>query len=71
MVNFKLKHITQLFKRRFKLLNIGIEFRVQDQERTMYIAFSTSDERNAFYDAMRSLVQDNCVTAERSIIDYT
>jgi hypothetical protein len=30
VVNFKLKEITQLFKRRYKLMNIGLEFRVKD-----------------------------------------
>jgi hypothetical protein len=28
VVNFKLKEITELFKRRYKLLNIALEFRV-------------------------------------------
>jgi len=28
VVNFKLKEINQLFKRRYKLMNIGLEFRV-------------------------------------------
>lgn len=64
VVNFKLKEITQLFKRRYKLMNIGLEFRVKDQEKTMYITFTDSEERDALYDAMRGLVTEGCVTAE-------
>ena len=37
----------------------------------MYIAFTNLDERDAFYEAMKALVGDTCVTAERSILDYT
>lgn len=71
VVNFKLKEIRQLFKRRYKLMNIGLEFRVQDQEKTMYITFTNSEERDALYDAMRGLVTEGCVTAEQSILEYT
>jgi|LauGreDrversion4_2_1035121.scaffolds.fasta_scaffold954943_2 hypothetical protein len=52
-------------------MNIGLEFRVQDQEKTMYITFANPEERDALYDAMRSLVTEGCVTAEQSIIEYT
>jgi hypothetical protein len=39
VVNFKIKEIIELFKRRYKLLNIGLEFRMRDQQSTMYLAF--------------------------------
>ncbi len=45
-------------------MNIGLEFRVKDQEKTMYITFTDSEERDTLYDAMRGLVTEGCVTAE-------
>jgi hypothetical protein len=30
VVNFKIKEICELFKRRYKLMNIGLEFRMRD-----------------------------------------
>lgn len=64
VVNFKLKEVSELFKRRYKLMNIGLEFRVGHSQKTMYVAFTTIEERDAFYDAMRAMVGETCVTAE-------
>ena len=71
VVNFKIKEIIELFKRRYKLLNIGLEFRMRDQQRTMYLAFQNTEERDSFYAAIKELVSESCVTAESSILDYT
>ena len=71
MVNFKLKKVVELFKRRYKLMNIGLEFRVSSTMKTMYIAFVNTEERDLFYNAMKELVADSCVTADQSILDYT
>jgi hypothetical protein len=71
VVNFKLKEINELFKRRYKLMNIGLEFRMKSEQRTMYIAFLNIQERDAFYEAMRQFVGEQCVTAEQSIVAYT
>lgn len=71
VVNFKIKEICELFKRRYKLMNIGLEFRMRDQPRTMYLAFQTIEERDSFYSAMKEFIGESCVTAESSIIEYT
>jgi factor associated with neutral sphingomyelinase activation len=71
VVNFKIKEIIELFKRRYKLLNIGLEFRMRDQQSTMYLAFQNTEERDSFYAAIKDLVSESCVTAESSILDYT
>lgn len=66
-----MKCITELFKRRYKLLNIGIEFRVAAEQKTMYIAFPDTEERDLFYEAMLQIVDTSCVTTESSILDST
>jgi hypothetical protein len=59
VINFKLKDINELFKRRYKLLNIALEFRVAGlQQKTCYLAFQSSEERDTFYEAMKSFVND-------------
>lgn len=52
-------------------MNIGLEFRMQSEQRTMYIAFLNIQERDSFYEAMRQFVGESCVTAEQSIMEYT
>ena len=56
--------------RRYKLLNIGLEF-VTSKKESFYVTFSTKEERDLFYEVLRKLVRDDCVTTERSVIDYT
>ena len=63
MVNFKVKDINQLFKRRYKLMNIGLEFKTKDDKR-MYIAFQSIEERDLFYNGLSELVPETCMTAE-------
>ena len=38
VINFKLKDIKELFKRRFKLMNIGMEF-ITNKMKCLYVAF--------------------------------
>lgn len=66
VVNYKLKEIGSLFKRRYKLMNIGLEFKAigGGEEKRMYIAFQNIEERDAFYQVMNELVPDTCMTAE-------
>jgi len=72
-VNYKLKEISSLFKRRYKLLNIGLEFKTMSggEEKRMYIAFQNIEERDAFYQVMNELVSESCMTAEQSILNLT
>ena len=76
MVNFKLKEVRELFKRRYKLMNIGLElaFAKASSKNGMYVTFQTVVERDMFYDAMLEVVSKNeggCVTAEQTIMEYT
>jgi hypothetical protein len=73
VVNFKLKEIKQLFKRRYKLMNIGLEFKSHSggEERCMYTAFGSIEERDVFYQAMKELVPETCMTADQSIVNLT
>ena len=64
-----MKDISELFKRRYKLMNIGLEFLLEPTKKKggIYLTFSTPFERDTFYDAMLSIVSKNdggCATAE-------
>ena len=52
VINFKLKEITELFKRRYKLMNIGLEL-VTKKQKNLYVAFSNTEERDTFYAAIK------------------
>ena len=70
VINFKLKEITELFKRRYKLMNIGLEL-ITKKQKNIYLAFANRDERDTFYAAIKQHVDDSCITAEQSVVDYT
>jgi hypothetical protein len=63
VIHFKLKEIQELFKRRYKLLNIGMEV-ITRKNKTFFIAFASSDERDTVYNAMKANVEKDCITAE-------
>jgi len=70
VVNYKVKDVAELFVRRYKLLNIGLEL-MTAKGKSLYVIFLNTEERDQFYQELRKLVPDSCVTAERSVIDYT
>ena len=70
VINFKLKDIIELFKRRYKLLNIGLEL-ITKKNKNMYVTFQNTEDRDAFYEAVKLNVDDTCITAESSIVNYT
>lgn len=70
MVNYKIKDIAELFVRRYKLLNIGLELTTA-RGKSLYVIFLTTEERDQFYRELRGLVSTECVTAERSVVEYT
>jgi factor associated with neutral sphingomyelinase activation len=70
VINYNLKDVCELFKRRYKLLNIGLEF-ITKKQKSMYLAFTNTDDRDAFYSAMKQYVDDSCITAESTIVEYT
>ena len=70
MINFKLKNVSELFKRRYKLLNIGLEI-ITNKKKNLYLTFLHTDDRDLFYKSMMDYVEPSCITAEHSIVDYT
>ena len=57
VLNYKVKEISELFIRRYKLLNIGLEI-LTTKHKSLYIIFQNTDERDAFYTALRKMVSD-------------
>jgi hypothetical protein len=51
-------------------LNIGLEL-MTCKNKSLYVIFSDTEERDLFYNELRKLVPDGCVTAEKSVIEYT
>lgn len=49
VINFKIKDINELFKRRYKLMNIGLEFLTKKHKKNLYVAFSNTEDRDNFY----------------------
>jgi factor associated with neutral sphingomyelinase activation len=70
VMNYKIKDIRELFVRRYKLLNIGLEL-MTAKGKSLYVIFLTTEERDQFYQELRRLVSGDCVTAEHSVIEYT
>ena len=76
-MNIKLPNIKELFKRRYTLMDIGLEIVSHSEskgsikKKTMYLVFNTKPERDLVYDKLLSLVAKDCVTTERSLEDYT
>lgn len=74
VINFKIKDIKELFKRRYKLLNIGIEFLCSQKKKGIYVTFQNTYERDIFYNALLALVEKNeneCITTDQSLINFT
>jgi hypothetical protein len=77
VINLKVPNIKELFKRRYTLMDIGLEIVSHSEskdtikKKTMYIVFSSKQERDFVYEKLLSLVAKDCVTTERSLEDYT
>ena len=55
VISFSIKRFQDFFKRRFKLIDIGLQLVLQknnDTPKTLYIAFDNVNDRNAIYDAV-------------------
>lgn len=61
----KIINLTQLFRRRYRLLHIGIEIATKKGE-SFYFSFSSTEDRNKIYGILAGLVTDKCQT-ENSI----
>lgn len=70
VLNYKIKDVVELFIRRYKLLNIGLELRTS-KNKTLYVIFHNTEDRDTFYSTLKKEVDKSCVTAEQSVIEYT
>lgn len=62
-MNYKIKDVNELFKRRYKLMNIGLEF--SSKKKQLFITFLSSEDRDLFYNALhKKVTHHTCVTAE-------
>jgi hypothetical protein len=69
-MNYKIKEFSELFKRRYKLMNIGLEF--TSDKKQLFITFMNSEDRDMLYNALHKNVNhQKCVTADQSIMEYT
>jgi len=74
VVHFSIKKYTEFFKRRFKLIECGLQLVLKtkgNNYRTAYIAFASVEDRNAVHDAVSNYLREECKTEETPIIEYT
>ena len=74
VVHFTIRKYTEFFKRRFKLMETGLQLVLQQKgkkNRTCYIAFNTDKDRDAVHKAVSQYLPDKCKTEETPIIEYT
>lgn len=77
VINLKVASIKELFKRRYTLMDIGLEVVAHSQDgdivkkKTMYIVFQGRGERDFVYEKLLSIVAKDCVTTERNLQEYT
>lgn len=74
-INIKISKITELFKRRYTLMDLGIEvvsFSAKKKLRkTMYLIFKNTFERDRVYNALHPMVAQDCVTTEKPVEHFT
>ena len=74
VISFSIKRFQDFFKRRFKLIDIGLQLVLQknnDTPKTLYIAFDNVNDRNAIYDAVSAYLPGSCKTENTPILEYT
>jgi len=74
VVHFTIRKYTEFFKRRFKLMEVGLQLVLKQKDnkmRTAYIAFANDKDRNAVHDAIAKYLPDSCKTEDTPIIEYT
>jgi hypothetical protein len=67
VINWDTAEITSLFRRRYKLINTGMEFLCK-QGKGLFLAFKIRQDRETVYRTLKGLVGENCET-ENSIRD--
>ena len=79
VINIKLNKIRELFKRRYTLMDLGLEIVSYSEKsdgslkkKSMYIVFKNTQERDLVYSKLLNLVSKNeCATAEKNVEYYT
>lgn len=73
VISFSIRKFTEFFKRRFKLMDIGLQLILMKQEiaRTLYLAFESPKDRDAVYAAVETVLPSTCRTEETPIVEYT
>lgn len=79
MINIKIKNIRELFKRRYTLMDLGIEIisssvssadETKSKRKTMYLIFKNTTERDFVYNTLHKLVPTDSITTEAKPIEY-
>lgn len=79
MINIKIKNIRELFKRRYTLMDLGIEIishsissvdETKSKRKTMYLVFKNTAERDFVYNTLHQLVPKDSITTEAKPIEY-
>lgn len=74
VVHFTIRKCTEFFRRRFKLMEVGLQLQLttnRGQPKSAYFAFASDQERNAVYQAVTQYLPSGCKNEETPIIEYT
>ena len=84
VINIKLSKVRELFKRRYTLMDVGLEIvsyslndgengqQKKSKKKSMYMVFPYKQDRDVIYDTLLNLVDLNeCATAEKDVDYYT
>jgi factor associated with neutral sphingomyelinase activation len=65
--HYNIKSIRKIFKRRYMLMRIGLEFWTEDE--SIYLTFKASEDRDLVYDKLMPHIED--AETEQSLMHYT
>ena len=78
VINFKIENFLEFFCRRFKLLEVGMQLKLnkrdqngQRREETLFLTFESQEERDAVYNKMLEYCPRTCKTESTDISVYT
>ena len=70
VVHFSIRKFQEFFKRRFKLMEVGLQVSLSGG-RNLFLAFASDSERNMVHDKVNDYLPADCRTEETPIVDYT
>jgi hypothetical protein len=77
VINLKVANIKELFKRRYTLMDIGIEVvsysydKNKLKRKIMYLVFKSRQERDQVFNCLHNIVGEDCITTEKSVEFFT